>query len=109
MSEHEKASGRQHAVHFAVYSWNDNAPVEDIERGFDELCAMGDEAPGVQLVSWGINISEFANGYTHAMIIVGDDAEAVKAYRERARQHPIAHIAHVSEKAGIGVDYSRPA
>jgi hypothetical protein len=92
-----------------VYSWKEGAPVDEIERGFDELCTLGDDIPGVRMVSWGLNTSEFANGYTHAMIIVGDDAAAVRAYRERAGNHPIAEVARVSEEAGIGVDYSRPA
>ena len=109
MAEQDASSPQKHAVHFAVYSFNDDAPVEEIERGLDELVAMGQDFPGVRLVSWGLNTSEFANGYTHAMIIVGDDAAAVTAYRERARNHPIAEVAHISEKAGIGVDYSRPA
>jgi hypothetical protein len=103
------STGDQHSVHFAVYRFKDGSPLKEIERGFDELCAMAGDVPGIRLVSWGLNSSEYAMGYTHAMVIVGDDADAVRTYRELARKHPVAEVAHVSEEAGIGADYSSPA
>jgi Stress responsive A/B Barrel Domain len=98
----------QHSVHFAVYRWNPGAPVEDIERGFTEICSMGDQIPGIQVASWGRNESPHAYGYTHAMTIVGDTMEAVRAFRELARVQPIAAVMSAHEEAGIGADYHYP-
>jgi Stress responsive A/B Barrel Domain len=98
-------AGERHSVHFAVYRWKAGSPVAEIERGFGELCRMGTDVPGIRLVSWGVNDSEFGQGYTHAMTIVGDDMAAVRAYRELARSHPIAEVMHACEEDGIGADY----
>jgi hypothetical protein len=99
----------QHSVHFAVYRWKPDAPVEDIERGFDDLCRMASDVPGIRVVSWGRNASPHAYGYTHAMTIVGDDMGAVRAYRELARVQPIATVMSENEEAGVGADYDYPA
>ncbi len=98
----------QHSVHFAVYRWKQGAPVEEIERGFAEVCGMGDQIPGIRAVSWGRNESPHAFGYTHAMTIVGDTMEAVRAFRELARVQPISTVMSAHEEAGIGADYQYP-
>lgn len=105
MAASARPVGGQHFVHFAVYRWKDGSPIAEIERGFGELCRMGTDVPGIRLVSWGVNDSEFSKGYTHAMAIVGDDMAAVRAYRELARNHPIAKVMRDCEEDGIGADY----
>jgi hypothetical protein len=60
----EDSSSDQDAVSYAVYSWEwkEDAPLEEIERGFDEMCAMGDDIPGVRSATWGRNTAESAPG-----------------------------------------------
>ena len=101
--------GDTHSVHFAVYKWKEGAPVDEIERGFDEICRLGGQVPGIRVVSWGRNSSPHACGYTHAMTIVGDSMDAVRAYREVARHHPVSAVMSASEETGVGADYDYPA
>lgn len=105
MTASKSPEGERHCVHFAVYRWKVGSPVAEIERGFGELCRMATGVPGIRLVSWGVNDSEFGKGFSHAMTIVGDDMAAVRAYRELARSHPIAEVMRACEEEGIGADY----
>jgi hypothetical protein len=95
----------RHSVHFAVYKWKEGSPVDEIERGFDEICRMGGQVAGVRVVSWGRNSSPHACGYTHAMTIVGDNMDAVREYRELARGHPMSAVMSTWEETGVGADY----
>ncbi len=107
----ENSLGDRRPVSYAVYSWEwkENAPLDEIERAFDEMCAMGDDTPGVRRASWGRNEAESARGHSHAMIVVADDKGAVDAYNNRTSKHPLSDLVHASEKSGIGIYYAVPA
>ncbi|MGC0367426.1 hypothetical protein ABH922_005478 [Rhodococcus sp. 27YEA15] len=111
MVAQENSSSTQQAVSYAVYSWEwkDDAPLGEIERAFDEMCAMGDDTPGVRRASWGRNEAGSANGHSHAMIVVADNKAAVDAYNLRTSKHPMSDLVHASEKSGIGIYYALPA
>jgi hypothetical protein len=98
-----------HSVHFAVYRYKEGSPIDEIEKAFEEVCRLGDQVPGIRAVGWGHNSSPHACGYTHAMTIVGDDMDAVRAYRELARDHPLSQLLSDAEETGLGADYDYPA
>jgi hypothetical protein len=98
----------RHSVHFAVYKYKDASSIEEVEKGLEAVCRLGDEVPGIRAVGWGTNSSPHACGYTHAMTIVGDDMESVRAFRELARNHPSSQLLSDSEETGVGADYDYP-
>jgi hypothetical protein len=97
-----------HSVHFAVYKYKEGTALAEIERGLEEVCRLGDQVPGIRVVGWGLNSSPHACGYTHAMTIVGDDMDAVREFRELARNHPLSQLLSDSEETGVGADYDYP-
>jgi hypothetical protein len=99
----------RHSVHFAVYKYKEGSSIEEIERAFEDVCRLGDRVPGVRAVGWGRNSSPHACGYTHAMTVVGDDMDAVRAFRDLARDHPLSQLLSESEETGVGADYDYPA
>jgi hypothetical protein len=111
--EEERTAGGQSTVTYAVYSWmwKDDAPIEEIERTFDEMCALGDDIPGIQRATWGRNTADadHARGYTHTMIIIADDEDSVHTYNKRTSKHPMSDTVHGAEKTGVGIFFSQPA
>jgi hypothetical protein len=109
----ESSSTDHQSVTYAVYSWafKEDAPVEEIERAFDEMCAMGDPIPGVRRATWGRNTADdgHARGHTHAMIVIADSPEAVTTYNERTSKHPMADTLHGAEKTGVGIFFTQSA
>ncbi|MGC0367442.1 hypothetical protein ABH922_005494 [Rhodococcus sp. 27YEA15] len=97
-----------HAVHFAVYRYKEGTVIADVERALEDVCKLGDQVPGIRVVSWGTNSSPHACGYTHAMTIVGTDMDAVREYRELARNHPTSQLLSDAEETGVGADYDYP-
>jgi hypothetical protein len=109
----ESSSTDRQGVTYAIYSWafKEDAPIEDIERAFDEMCAMGDPIPGVRRATWGRNTADdrHARGHTHAMIVIADSPEAVGTYNNRTSKHPMADTLHGAEQTGVGILFTRPA
>jgi hypothetical protein len=107
----ESSSSDQNTVTYAVYSWawKDDAPIEEIERAFDEMCAIGDDITGVRRATWGRNTADddHARGHTHAMIVIADDEESVNTYNERTSKHPMSELVHGSERTGVGIFFSQ--
>jgi hypothetical protein len=98
---------QQHCVHVAVYKWKPDAPLDAIEDAIDSLRGMADDVPGIRLITWGRNDSIYSEGFTHVILIVGDDAAAIAAYRTHPLHKPVADLLDKWEGVGIGVDFAR--
>lgn len=96
-----------HCVHIAIYKWKAEAPIAEIEQAIDSLRGMADDVPGIRLITWGRNESKWAEGFTHAILIVGDDAAAIAQYREHPLHEPVADFIDKWEGFGVGVDFDK--
>lgn len=94
-----------HAVHLAIYRWKPNAPIEEIEAALDSLRSISKDIPSIQLLTWGRNTSKYSEGFSHAITIVADNAEAIDQYRQHPLHRPVAQLLDVWEETGIGVDF----
>ncbi len=83
------------ATHFAIFKWKEGAPVDALEKLFEEQEArILSEVPGIRSFTWGRNRSPFAKGYSHALLVIADDQAAIDRYRAsdlRARTRPLFH------------------
>lgn len=97
---------------YAIYSWKwkADAPLQDIERAFDEMCAMGDDVPGIRRASWGRNEADagHAQGHTHVMIVIADSEAAINEYNSRTSKHPMVDTVHGAEESGVGLLINQP-
>lgn len=96
-----------HAVHIAIYRWKEDAPIAELEAAMDKLRGMADDVPGMRLITWGRNTNRWAEGFTHAILIVGDDESAIEQYRAHPLHAEVAQFIDAWEGFGVGVDFKK--
>lgn len=73
------------AIHFAIFKWKEDAPINEIEACLAEQKDLIVSAvPGIRSFEWGVNKSPFGQGYTHALTVIADDLGTIQKYRESA-------------------------
>ncbi|MCY4152253.1 MAG: Dabb family protein [Aestuariivita sp.] len=97
------------AFHFVAFKWKEGAPVDLIEKVFDEqkekIC---DEISGIQSFVWGENSSPYNKGYTHGLIVQADNQDAIDRYRaSKLRELTVPLFGEWVEDA-TSVDLSNP-
>ncbi len=97
----------QHAVHIAIYRWKENAPIDKLEDAMESLKGMADDVPGIRLITWGRNTNKWAEGFTHAILILGENEEAIEQYRRHPLHKGVADFIDSWEGFGVGVDFQR--
>ena len=71
--------------HVVLFHWLASATPEQVEAAGAALLAMRGKIPEVHSVSFGPNLAESRNEYTHALLVVVHDMEAVKRYVDHPR------------------------
>ena len=96
--------------HVVLFRWTAAATPEQVSAAGDALLGMRGRIPEVHSVSFGPNLAESRNEYTHALLVVVDDMAAVKRYVD----HP--HHVHVAKtfllpirEARLAIDFEVPA
>ena len=54
--------------HIAIFHWKEDASPEAINKAMAELVMLKEKIPGIVELSSGVNVSERAKGYTHALV-----------------------------------------
>jgi hypothetical protein len=54
----------------------------------------------------GENTSKYSEGYTHAIVVLGEDQAALDAYRKDSLHEEAAHEIDAIEEVGVGVDFA---
>lgn len=98
---------RDHSVHIAIYKWKQGAPVEEIEKAIERLRGMANDVPGVRLITWGRNTNKWAEGFTHAILILADTPDDIEKYRAHPLHKEVADYIDSWEGFGVGVDFTR--
>lgn len=93
-------------IHIALYHWNDGTTQEQIEHALGEIAALEEKVDGIVEISCARNESQYAEGYTHVILVRGRDAEALAAYRAHPDHDVAARLIEAMEERGIGVDFS---
>ena len=96
-----------HTIHTAIYRWKPNAPIAEIESALDDLQHITEDIPDIQLFSWGRNTSKYSEGFSHAIVIVAKNSEAIDAYRQHSIHQPVAKLLDEWEETGVGVDFEK--
>lgn len=99
---------KDHAVHIAIYRWKEGASIPDLEATMEKLRGMADDIPGIRLITWGRNTNKWAEGFTHAILIVADSEEDIAEYRKHPLHKEVADYIDAWEGSGVGIDFKRP-
>jgi hypothetical protein len=96
-------------IHVAIYKWKPGTSQSTVEKALEMVRRVADRVPGVRAIYCGTNTSRWAEGYTEAVVVIGDTAAAIDAYRSDRGHVDAAAIIDAMEDAGVGVDFQDPA
>ena len=96
--------------HVVLFRWTAAATPGQVSAAGDALLGMQGKIPEIHSVSFGPNLAESRNEYTHVLLVMVDDMAAVKRYVD----HP--HHVHVAKtfllpirEARLAIDFEVPA
>lgn len=93
-------------VHIALFKWKKGVTKERIEKALDDVRALKTKCKGVIDIMCGENFSKWSEGYTHAVVVLAKDREALQGYRDHPLHKVVAkEIESMEEGNGIGVDF----
>jgi hypothetical protein len=92
-------------VHIALFSWKPEVDPEAIQKAFDDVKALKDAVPGLIDIRCGKNFSRWAEGYTHAVIVLAQNKDALEAYRVHPDHAEVAQRIEAMESKSLGVDF----
>lgn len=72
----------------------------------DEAAVLVEAAHQIVLKAIDENTSKYGEGYTHAILVRGENQAAIDAYRNHPDHARVATIIESMEDKGIGVDFS---
>lgn len=93
-------------IHITLYKWNESATQEQISQALKEVEALASKVPGILDIVTGENTSKYGEGYTHAILVRGENQAAIDAYRNHSDHAKVAAVIEAMEDKGIGVDFS---
>lgn len=93
-------------IHIALYRWKPWVSGADIKRVLADVAALSTKVPGIVEISYGSNSSKYSEGYSHVVLVRGEDQQAIDAYRAHPDHVTVAQAIDEMEERGIGVDFS---
>lgn len=91
-------------THIAIFKWKPKTSQEDIDAALKEVEDLRFKIPGILEITTGENQSRYSQGYTHVVLVKGDDKEAIEAYRNHPDHKTVAAKIEAMEEHGIGID-----
>ena len=92
-------------IHVALFQWKSGVAPQDIRQALQEVEGLQDKIPGVVEICTGENTSQYAEGYTHVVLVRAKTKEAIDAYRKHPDHVAVAKKIEAMEQHGIGVDF----
>lgn len=92
-------------IHIAIFKWKSDVIESEIEKTFKEIKQLEKKIPGVQSIYCGVNYSKWAQGFTHGVVVIAENQEALDSYRTHPDHEIIANKVDSMEENGIGIDF----
>ncbi len=92
-------------IHIALYKWKSTATPQQIKQALDKIKAL-EKIPGIVEISCAENTSMYSEGYTHVILVRGENQAALDAYRNHPDHATAAKDIEAMEDEGIGVDFT---
>ncbi len=92
-------------THIVLFKWKEGVTEEQISKIFAEIQLLKGKINGVVDVVSGKNFSEWGNGYTHALVVLLRDKDALDSYRKDPRHTKIIAEIEKTEEKSIGIDF----
>jgi len=92
-------------IHIALYKWKSSVTTDQIKAVLDKIKAL-EKIPSIVEISCAENTSEYNEGYTHVILVRGENQAAIDAYRNHPEHDIAAKEIEAMEDEGIGVDFA---
>lgn len=92
-------------IHIALFAWHDDVSQSEITNIFAQLRTLKENIDGVQDLYCGKNFSQYAEGFTHAIVVLLENRESLNAYRSHPEHVRLAKKLESLEKKSIGIDF----
>lgn len=92
-------------VHVAAFQWKDDTPNDRVDEALRTVKSLEDLVPGISHIHVGENTSKWAKNYTHVVVVLGESADAIQAYRDHPVHVEVATEIEDMELDGIGLDF----
>jgi hypothetical protein len=92
-------------VHIALYKFRPEITKSRIEKALLKVAALADEIPGIIEISTAENTSKYGEGYTHVILVRGENQKSMDAYRSHPDHQTVARELDAMEERGVGVDF----
>lgn len=92
-------------VHIALFQWKSNISKTEIEQAFADVRALKGKVAGVIDIFCGENFSPWAEKFTHAVVVLTKDRNALNAYRKHPNHTDVAKRIEAMEDKSLGVDF----
>lgn len=93
-------------IHIALYKWKPEVTPEQINQVLQDVESLAAKVPGILDITTGENTSKYGEGYTHVILVRGENQDAIDAYRNHPDHTKAATLIESMENQGIGVDFS---
>ncbi len=93
-------------IHIALYKWKASANPEQIANALQAVEALASKVSGIKEIVTGENTSRYSEGYTHVILVRGENQTAIDNYRNHPDHAKVAKDIEAMEEHGIGVDFS---
>jgi len=92
-------------VHIALFKWKESASKVEIDEALSEIRQLRKKVPGLIDIRCGLNSHAESKGFTHAVLVLAENQQALNAYRTHPDHDAAAKILLASEEDGIGCDF----
>jgi len=91
-------------IHIALFKWRDDVAESEINGIMEEIEQLKGKIDEIVEIYCGKNFSKWSKGYTHAVIVMVENKEALDAYRNHPLHTPIAKKVEKLEEDSMGID-----
>lgn len=95
-------------IHIAIFKWKNGVERRKVDEALQMVRDVAPRVPGIRAIYCGPNSSKFGQGYTDAVVVIGDSQAAIDQYRKDEVHEKAAKLIDAMELDGIGVDLSDP-
>ncbi|HEV3157276.1 MAG TPA: Dabb family protein [Candidatus Baltobacteraceae bacterium] len=92
-------------THIALFTWKDGTTPNDIVEALQEVKSLRHKVEGLLAIHCGENFSKWNEGFTHAVVVLAENQDALDAYREHPDHEAVAAKIEAMEHRGIGIDF----
>jgi len=92
-------------IHLALFRWKKGTSEKKIKEALQKVKSLCKKCKGVKAIYCGKNFHSEAKGFTHGVVVLADNQEALDAYRQHPDHKDVAQEISAMEEDGLGFDF----